>query len=189
MPPVGKARCCKSDHLSSYRGHRLLPQAATGRQGSGPRINPSSNATAQAALGNSRLQQPRQDAANLIICLRRPVTTYLLSQTSNSNDSIHQQLSKAQQLKAAKQPRQQSNSPSSPGGLRPPAAKAGCCKSDQLSSYRGHRYLPQAATGRPTSTGCCKSDQLSSYRGHSSVPQGISGCRPRAPPHPPWPSN
>ena len=28
----------------------------------------------------------------------------------------------------------------------PPAAKAGCCKSDQLSSYKGHRYPPQAAT-------------------------------------------
>ena len=83
--------------------------------------------------------------ANLII-IRRPLqsvervrlqpTIDLLSssQTFNSNDSIHQQLSKAQQLKAAKQPRQQSNSPSSPGGLMPPAAKAGCCKSGHLSS-------------------------------------------------------
>ena len=75
------------------------------------------------------------------------------SRSSNSNHSIQQQLSKAQQLKAARQPRQQGNSPSSPGGLMPPAAKAGCWESDQLSSYRGHRYLPQ----------------------------GISGCRPRAP--------
>ena len=68
-------------------------------------------------------------------------------QLSNSNH-IHQQLSKAQQLKAARQPRQQGSSPSSPEGLMPPAAMAGCCKSDHLSSYRGHRFPPQAATGR-----------------------------------------
>ena len=156
MPPAAKAGCCKSDQLSSYRGHSSVPQAATGRQASGPRKSPSSKAAAQAALGDSCLQQPRQDSANLInylligatgirhrgfqaaelegpefiksittlrrrqdaaslinyLLIRRPLQSvervrlqpsiHLLSssQSPNSNHSIQQQLSKAQQLKA-----------------------------------------------------------------------------------------
>ena len=64
------------------------------------------------------------------VSLQPTINLLSSSQSSNSNDSIQQQLSQAQQLKAARQPRQQGNSPSSPGGLLPPAAKAGCGKSD-----------------------------------------------------------
>ena len=131
-PPAAKAGCCKSDQLSSYRGHRLLPQAATGRQAPGPRISQSSKATAQAALGDSCLQQARQDAANLI--------TYLLIGATGCRHRLPQ----AAKMNPQNKPKQQGNSPSSPGG---PAGKAGCCKSDHLSSYRGHRYLPSGPTG------------------------------------------
>ena len=77
-----------------------------------------SKAAAQAALGDSCLQQPRQDAANLTnYLLKQPrqdaanLITYLLIKghryppsggTGPQNDSIQQQLSKAQQLKAAR---------------------------------------------------------------------------------------
>ena len=63
--------------------------------------------TAQAALGDSCLQQPRQDAANLINspvigatgpCHRPP----RFWRMSSSSDSIQQQLTKALQLKATR---------------------------------------------------------------------------------------
>ena len=89
MPPAAKAGCCKSDHLSSYKG----PQVS--------------------ATGANRLPNPGP--------------TF--------------------QLKAARQSRQQSNSPSSPGGHMPPAAGADAANLTTYLRIRGHRYLPSGGTG------------------------------------------
>ena len=56
MPSAAKAGSCKSDQLSSYRGHSSVPQGISGRPTS----------SLPACLGKSCLQQPRLDAANLI---------------------------------------------------------------------------------------------------------------------------
>ena len=86
------------------------------------------------------------------------------SQSSNNNGSIQQQLSKAQQLKAAKQPSQQSNSPSigskataqaalGDSGLQQPRQDAANLINYLLIGATGFRHRPpQAAELEPPRT-------------------------------------